>query len=493
MPGPAHHRGPGSPAEGLPVTTELARQIGALAARTSLALQGLADLGFTSKGILDAPAGFIAGLVDGARRPGALFRADEVQAGYPIGALITRREIADSLARDYEYFSTFAATPAASLAVLENERLPERASRVGDYLRDLARQDTRLGDVRGTGLTAGIEVTGPGPARRAPGPLCPGRPDRTRRHRVQGPPAADLANRPSRSVRRYGRGVPGHDLLEANRFGQPCLVTTNGMETAMNTVTSRDGTTIAYDRRGEGPVLILVYGALTVHSSGSGSELAKLLAPHFTVYAFDRRGRGESGDTPPYTVDREIDDIEALIDQAGGLAFLYGHSSGAPLVMGAASRLGPKVSKIALYEAPYNNDPSAQDSWSQYLRQLEQALAQARWGDAVALFMRFVGMPDTVIDAMRRASSWPGLEAVAPTLAYDHAAIVGDLWSVPVELARRVPVPALVMAGDASPPFMSDAARVLSQVIPVNQLRMLKGQTHEVDPAVLAPVLVEFF
>ena len=261
----------------------------------------------------------------------------------------------------------------------------------------------------------------------------------------------------------------------------------------MNTLSSRDGTTIAYDKQGEGPALILVDGALTVHSSGSGPELAKLLAPHFTVYGFDRRGRGESGDTLPYAVDREIDDIEALIDRAGGSAFLYGHSSGGPLAMRAAIRLGSKVSKIAMYEPPYNNDPGAQESWSQYLRQLREALAEGRRGDAVALFMRFVGTPAEQIARLRRAPFWPGMEAVAPTLAYDHAAILGEPWSVPTELAARVSVPALVMAGDASLPFMPDAARVLSQAIPQGQLRMLAGQTHEVNPGVLAPVLVEFF
>jgi pimeloyl-ACP methyl ester carboxylesterase len=260
----------------------------------------------------------------------------------------------------------------------------------------------------------------------------------------------------------------------------------------MDTLSSRDGTAIAYDKRGEGPALILVDGALTVHSAGSG-ELAGLLAPHFTVYGFDRRGRGESGDTLPYAVDREIDDIEALIDRAGGSAFLYGHSSGGPLAMRAAIRLGSKVSKIAMYEPPYNNDPGAQESWSQYLRQLTQTLAEGRRGDAVALFMRFLGTPAEQIDGMRRAPFWPGLEAVAPTLAYDHAAILGEPWSVPSELAARVSVPALVMAGDASLPFMPDAARVLSQAIPQGQLRTLKGQTHEVNPGVLAPVLLEFF
>jgi hypothetical protein len=107
--------------------------------------------------------------------------------------------------------------------------------------------------------------------------------------------------------------------------------------------------------------------------------------------------------------------------------------------------------------------------------------------------MRFVGMPAEQIDGMRRAPFWPGMEAVAPTLAYDHAAILGEPWSVPTDLAARVSVPALAMAGDASLPFMPDTARVLSQAIPQGQLRMLAGQTHEVSPGALAPVLVEFF
>ncbi len=197
----------------------------------------------------------------------------------------------------------------------------------------------------------------------------------------------------------------------------------------MNILTSRDGTTIAYDKQGEGPALILVDGALTVHSSGSGPELAKLLAPHFTVYGFDRRGRGESGDALPYAVDREIDDIEALIDRAGGPAFLYGHSSGGPLAMRAAIRLGSMVGKIAMYEPPYNNAPGAQESWSQYLRQLREALAEGRRGDAVALFMRFIGTPAEQIARLRRAPFWPGMEAVAPTLAYDQGSPRMAAWS----------------------------------------------------------------
>lgn len=261
----------------------------------------------------------------------------------------------------------------------------------------------------------------------------------------------------------------------------------------MNTVSSADGTTIAYDQAGEGPALILVDGALSVHSSGGKSELANLLAPHFTVYGYDRRGRGGSGDTLPYAVDREIEDIEVLINQAGGSAFLYGHSSGGPLAMQAAVRLGGRVAKIAIYEPPHNDDPDAQEPWRQYLRELEQVLADGRRGDAVALFMRFVGTPDDQIEGMRQSPFWPGMEAIAPTLAYDHAAIIGERWSAPVGLAGQVSVPALVIAGDASFPFMPRTAQALSKALPHGQVRILKGQTHAVDPGVLAPVLVDFF
>jgi pimeloyl-ACP methyl ester carboxylesterase/DNA-binding transcriptional ArsR family regulator len=264
-------------------------------------------------------------------------------------------------------------------------------------------------------------------------------------------------------------------------------------EMGMDTVNSPDGTKIAYDRQGEGPTLILVDGAMCTRSFGSKPELVKLLAPHFTVYSYDRRGRGDSGDTLPYAVDREIEDIETLIDGGGGSAFLYGHSSGASLAMQAAIKLGGKVRKLAMYEAPYNDDPEAQRTWSQYIRQLTKALADGRRGDAAALFMNLVGMPADQIDGMMNSPEWPSMEAVAPTLAYDHTAILGEHSSVPTELAARVPVPTLVMHGGASFPFMGETARALSRAMPHAELRTLPGQTHEMNPAALAPVLVEFF
>jgi pimeloyl-ACP methyl ester carboxylesterase len=176
----------------------------------------------------------------------------------------------------------------------------------------------------------------------------------------------------------------------------------------MQTVNSADGTEIAYDKQGDGRALILIDGAMNSRSSGPKPELASLLSQNFTVYSYDRRGRGDSGDTPPYAVDREIEDIEALIDDAGGTAYLFGHSSGACLALKATVKLDGKVSGLAMYDAPYDDDPAAGQAWQEYIRQLTKALAEDRRGDAVALFMRYVGMPDSQIDGMRQTPFWPG-------------------------------------------------------------------------------------
>jgi pimeloyl-ACP methyl ester carboxylesterase len=261
----------------------------------------------------------------------------------------------------------------------------------------------------------------------------------------------------------------------------------------MNMATSRDGTKIAYDKQGTGPAVILVAGALCTRLSWSGSGMSKLLAPIFTVFNYDRRGRGDSGDTSPYAVEREIDDIEALIEKAGGVANLFGHSSGAALTLEAAIKLGDKVKKLALYEVPYNNDPKAQSAWSRYITELGRLLAADRRGDAVALFMKYVGTPYEQIEGVRHTPIWPMLEAIAPTLAYDHTAILGKHNSVPIERVAFVSAPTLVMNGGASFPFMYDTARTLSQTIPHAQLRTLEGQRHDVSAEVLAPVLEDFF
>ena len=261
----------------------------------------------------------------------------------------------------------------------------------------------------------------------------------------------------------------------------------------MDIVISADATKIAYDRQGEGPTLILVDGAMQARASGSKPALARLLAAHFAVYCYDRRGRGDSGDNQPYAVGREIEDLAALIDAAGGTACLYGHSSGASLAMESAVALGAQVSKLAMYEPPYNDGPAGRRAWGQYISQLTEALAANRRGDAVALFMAYTGMPADQIEVMRKAPFWPGMEAVAPTLGYDHAAILGKDASVPAQRAAQVGVPTLVMYGDASFPFMSDTARALARAVPHAELRTMPGQSHNVRPEVLSPVLVEFF
>jgi pimeloyl-ACP methyl ester carboxylesterase len=263
----------------------------------------------------------------------------------------------------------------------------------------------------------------------------------------------------------------------------------------MQTISSADGTTIAYEREGAGPALIIVDGALCARGAKAG--LAALLAPDFTVYRYDRRGRGDSGDTPPYAVEREIEDLLALIGAAGGTAFLYGHSSGCALVLDTILQAGQgtqaSVRKIALYEAPYNDDPAAQAPWKTYLGDLADALAAGRRGDAVARFMAYLGMPAAQVDEMRQAPFFPTLAAIAPTLAYDHAGLMGESLAVPVAKAAHVAAEALVIYGGASFPFMAATARTLSAEMPHARLREMDGQTHDVDPAVLAPVLGEFF
>jgi pimeloyl-ACP methyl ester carboxylesterase len=260
----------------------------------------------------------------------------------------------------------------------------------------------------------------------------------------------------------------------------------------MPKVTSKDGTQIAYDQQGEGPAVILVDGAMTYRSFGQMPNLAKLLAPNFSVTTYDRRGRGESGDTQPYTVEREVEDIAALIQQAGGSASLYGISSGANLAMEAAARLGGQIRKLAMYEPPSKAGEDARQEWIQYRRGLDEDLAAGRPGDAVVRFMKLVGTPAEMVEGMRQSPMWPMFEAVGPTLVYD-AAVLGADRSVPTQRAAGVTAQTLVMNGGAGFPFMYDTAVALAKAIPHAQHRVLEGQRHDVDPAVIAPVLIEFF
>jgi pimeloyl-ACP methyl ester carboxylesterase len=258
-------------------------------------------------------------------------------------------------------------------------------------------------------------------------------------------------------------------------------------------VRSKDGTAIAFDQSGDGPAIILVGGAMSTRSASV--PLAALLAPHFTVFAYDRRGRGDSGDTAPYAVEREVDDLAALISQAGGSAFVCGHSSGAALALEAAAR-GLAITKLALYEPPFIVDDSRPPLPGDYVTQLTELIASGRRGDAVAYFMTTgVGLPVEAVAQMRHDPMWPALEDVAHTLPYDGTIMGDTMRGNPLPLKRwaSVTVPTLVMDGGESPAWQRTAVQALVDVLPQAQRRTLEGQTHGVAPDALAPVLEEFF
>lgn len=256
----------------------------------------------------------------------------------------------------------------------------------------------------------------------------------------------------------------------------------------MEHVTSKDGTSIAYDRSGEGPAVILVSGGSVDRSSNA--PVGDLLTDGFTVFNYDRRGRGPSGDTPPYAVQREVEDLEAVIGAAGGSSFAYGTSSGAALVLEAAAA-GLTITKLALWEPPYIIDPAMRPP-SDTAETFERLVSEGRRGDAVEFFMaNVVGMPAEFVAQARSQPWWGATEALAHTLAYD-ATIMGD-YSVPVDRAELVAAPTLVITGGASFPFMHETAKALASALPNGEIRTLEGQSHDVAPQVIAPALTEFF
>jgi pimeloyl-ACP methyl ester carboxylesterase len=258
-------------------------------------------------------------------------------------------------------------------------------------------------------------------------------------------------------------------------------------------VVSRDGTIIAYDKVGHGPPVILIVGALCSRTLGPAVKLAPLLAQHFTVFTYYRRGRGDSSDNSPYEVEREIEDLEALIKEAGGSACVFGHSSGAVLALKAAAH-GLSIYKIALYEAPFIVDrsrPSTENDWAQ----IEAAAAEGRRGDAVKLFLKSVGVPAFVVALMRWLPVWSKVTAVAHTLPHDGAIVRvfqrGE--PLPASAWANVTVPALAIAGAKSPAWLQTGTRALATVLSHARYHTLEGQTHDVSAKALAPVLKEFF
>ena len=256
----------------------------------------------------------------------------------------------------------------------------------------------------------------------------------------------------------------------------------------MEKIRSSDGTEIAFDRLGDGPPVVLVSGASCARDVHA--QLAELLADRFTVLNYDRRGRGDSGDTAPYTVDREIGDLAAVLDAAGPAAAVFGNSSGAVLALRAAAA-GLPIARLALWEPPLMTDPDAPRRQREYATELSALLAAGRRGDAMALFLGLVGVPAEMIAGMRGAPMWPGMEAIAPTLGYD-AAVMGDSM-LPADVSSSVKARTLVLTGGASGPWAIAAAAAITGALPGTEHVTLDGQDHNVAWDVIAPPLRQFF
>lgn len=261
----------------------------------------------------------------------------------------------------------------------------------------------------------------------------------------------------------------------------------------MPNVTSKDGTTIGYDSRGSGPVLILVAGATQYRAVDAITPvMAQDLADRFTVVNFDRRGRGESGDTAPYAVNREIEDIEALVDAHGGKAALFGMSSGAVLALEAAAALPGKVTGAVLYEPPVDVDKSSDAYWKDHAEMAALA-AEGRSGDMMAAFMAGVGMPPEAVEGFRQSPAWAAYEPVGLTIEHDYR-VMAEATDANRHPARwqQATMPVLVVAGDASFPIILPGAEWVARGLPNASRKTLPGQSHEYDPKVLGPVIAEF-
>ncbi len=261
-------------------------------------------------------------------------------------------------------------------------------------------------------------------------------------------------------------------------------------------ITAKDGTKIAYDRQGKGPAVILVGGGLVDRSENT--PLATELAHYFTVYNYDRRGRGKSGDTLPYALQREIEDIDALISEAGGSAHLYGVSSGGALVLEAAAGLSG-INKIAVYEVPYNMAEDWPKKWNEYAQKIETVLAKDQRGEALTLFMRLTGSSEQDVKGLKSSPYWHPMEALAYTLAYDAACLGNGQPSA--KRFAKIKQPTLVATGtDMRMPgaaawvlALDAAADAIVSSIPHAKRQIFEGQSHVAEPNVVASKLKDFF
>jgi pimeloyl-ACP methyl ester carboxylesterase len=263
----------------------------------------------------------------------------------------------------------------------------------------------------------------------------------------------------------------------------------------MPTVTSKDGTSIAYESVGSGPPLVLVDGAMCYRDSGPMRPMAEALKDTYTVYLYDRRGRGESGNTLPFAAEREVEDLDALIDAAGGSVYLYGASSGGAIALETANAHPEKVRKLMIYEMPIIVDDSRKPITAEYQRGIAEDTAAGRNGAAVKKFMRSVGVPPFFLFIMplMMGKVWKKLTAIAPTLNNDFA-FVGQYQQgkpLPAGKWQDVKAPVLVGDGGKSPQWMRNGQAALARNLHA-EYRTLDGQTHFVKPEPQAPVIREF-
>jgi pimeloyl-ACP methyl ester carboxylesterase len=258
--------------------------------------------------------------------------------------------------------------------------------------------------------------------------------------------------------------------------------------------TSADGTAIAYSITGSGPALILVDGAMCHRMFGPSTELASVLDKNFTVYTYDRRGRGETGDgATPWSVEREIEDIEALIEEAGGSAFVFGQSSGAALALDAATKL-PSITRLAVYELPMVVDDTYTPRPADVVATMDDLIARGERSAALTMFMKMVGVPGIGLAIMKLTPVWKKLKPVAHTLPWDLRILGDDGRGEPLPANRwAVKVPTLVMNGGKSPEYLRNTMKNVAEVLGDVEYQELPGQTHMLKASAAAPVLVEFF
>lgn len=263
----------------------------------------------------------------------------------------------------------------------------------------------------------------------------------------------------------------------------------------MSTITSLDGTTIAFDKVGSGPAVILINGAMSYRAfDPTLAQLADLLSEHFTVYNYDRRGRGESGNTHPFTKNREIEDVQAMVADADGTAMLFGISSGGAIALETAA-VTPGVTKVFVYEVPFIVD-DGRAPLTDYAGDTARLVADGKIEEVLEYFMtQAVGMPAEFLGGMKEDQGmWGGMIAIAPTIAHD-AAFMGDFMKgklLPEGYWSKVKVPVLVADGGGSDAWMGTAATALNNALPDSRRVTLADQTHMVDPTVLAPVMIDF-